>query len=125
MPANDTNLETAFTAADYVKVATDDGNYVDQSATSENWIFEFKNQNTNNTDKIKAHWKGQTDIAPSSSTVYLQIYNRSTNLWVTLTSDSTTAADTDFSLDGTQFFNVTDYYDASNWVSCRVYQEAK
>lgn len=124
MPADDANLETAFTATDYTTVATDDGNYVNQSATSENWIFEFKNQNTNNTDKIKVHWNGQTDIAPSSSTVYLQIYNRSTSTWVTLTSDSATAVDTDFNLDGTQFGNVTDYYDASNWISCRVYQEA-
>ncbi len=35
---------------------------------------------TNSTDKITPTWKGKTDLLPSSSTVYLQIYNFDTSV---------------------------------------------
>jgi len=95
-----------------------------QTASDEFAIFEWKDQNTNSTDKIEPSWNGQTDRAPSVSTVYLQIYNRNSTTWETLDSDNTTGINTDFDLTGTQSINLSDYYDGSNWVSCRVYQEA-
>jgi hypothetical protein len=124
LPANDADLENAFTSQEYTDVYTDDGVRVAQTALDEFAIFEWKDQNTNNTDQIDVQWNGQTDRAPSASTVYLQIYNRNSTTWETLDSDNTTGADTDFDLTGTQAVNLSDYYDASNWISCRVYQEA-
>lgn len=85
----------------------------------------FDNPDTDSNDVIITNWKGKTNLAPSQSTVYLQIYNRNSDSWETLDSDDTTGSDTEFSLSGTQSSNLSDYYDASNWVACRVYQEAK
>ena len=124
LPADDTNLETNFTGYQYTVVESDDANRVEQCATDEYTIFQFKDKNNNNTDKIIVHWNGQTDIAPSQSTVYLQIYNQNTSTWEAIDNDSTTGASTDFDLDGALNTNVGNYYDAEYWVTWRVYQLA-
>ena len=118
-------MENLFTVQEYQDVNIDDGTRVAQTATDEYSVFLFKDRHTNNTDMITVRWNGQSDLAPSSSTAYLQIFNRDSNLWETLDSDSTTGANTDFDLNGIQSVNLTNYYDASNWVAFRVYQEAK
>jgi hypothetical protein len=53
----------------------------------------------------------------------LQVYNKTSGLWEELDSDSTTAADTTFTLAGSVGVNISDYYDTGNWVSFRIYQE--
>lgn len=105
-------------------MATSDDVRVAQTATDENALFLFKDKNDNNTEGIEVSWEGQTDYAPSSSTVYLQIFNRTSGDWETLDSDNTTAVDTDFTLTGTQTTGLSNYYDANYWVACRVWQEA-
>lgn len=119
---SDVNLTTLLTATGDSNVAIDDGIYEDQSATSEYSIFYFRNRGVNITDNIVVTWKGKTDLAPSSSDVVLQIYNRATPGWETLDTDSTTGADTDFTLTGTISADMEDYYDDQLWVDCRVYQ---
>lgn len=123
MPADDTNLENSFSEADYATVAADDGDRLSQTATGEHAIFQFKNKNTAQ-EAFKVTWNGQSDLAPSVSTVYLQIYNRTTTAWETLASNNSAAADTDFTMTGIKTASLDDYYDANEWVSCRVYQEA-
>ncbi|MBU0847630.1 hypothetical protein KKH23_10630 [Patescibacteria group bacterium] len=128
MPVNDDDLENAFGGHDYENVKSDDNIYVQQCATErdeEFTIFLFKRQHSNNTDSIEVTWKGKTDVAPSESTVYLQIYNRNSTTWETLDFDDATAVDTEFTLEGEQATDVGDYYDGENWVAARVYQEAK
>lgn len=49
----------------------------------------------------------------------------SLNAWEMIDSDGTTAADTDFDMQGTVTTSLSDYYDGSNWIACRVWQEAK
>ena len=61
------------------------------------------------------------NILTSTSTVYLQIYNRDTTTWETLNSNSTASVNTDFSLIG-YVADLTNYKDASNVISCRIYQ---
>ena len=122
--ADDTNLENAFTWTEYQNVATNDGTRVAQTATNEYAEFLFKNKNDNTTDSIQVTWDGQSDLAPSSSTVYLQIYNRTTEEWETKDSDNSSAVNTDFELTSTITANLNNYYDVSGWVACRVYQEA-
>jgi len=126
LPADDYDLETLFIASEYTKVSIDDADYVDQEGNFY-WVFEFKDQNINNTDKIKVSWKGQTDLAPTVSTVHLQIYNQTDNIWEDLNTDNISNADTDFTLNGSQFAQVDKYYakiGSYYWVSCRVYQQA-
>ena len=123
LPADDADLENAFTPDDYDDVALDDGTRVAQTATDEYSAFLFKDKHTEDA-AINVTWNGQSDLAPSVSTVYLQIYNRITPTWETLDSDDTTAADTDFDLEGQVVANLDQYFDGDFWISCRVYQEA-
>jgi hypothetical protein len=103
-------------------VATSNNIRVNQAATSEYAIHQYK-------DRVGAvtgayfEWEGQSDLAPTSSTVYLQIYNRDTTSWQTIDSDNASAADTDFILAYT-VPDLTNYKDVSDVVACRVYQQA-
>lgn len=125
MPSNDDDLENSFVSQDYVDVSTINQVYVTQCATDQFTLFEFKNKNVNNTDGFNIDWTGQTSIASSQSIVYLQIFNHTSGLWETIDSDNITNANVDFSLDGTITTNLSYYYGVGNWVSFRVYQEAK
>ena len=123
LPADDTDLENAFTPDDYDDVAIDDGTRVAQTATDEYSAFLFKDKHTED-DAINVTWNGQSDLAPSASTIYLQIYNRDTTDWETLDSNNLADADTDFDLEGQVVANLADYFDDDFWIACRVYQEA-
>jgi hypothetical protein len=123
LPANDTNLATGFTAQDYADVLTNNEVRVDQSTNGQFAVFLFKDKYSG-TDTIAATWEGQSTLAPSSSTVYLQVYNKNSTTWETIASNNTESANTDFFLKGTVTSNLSDYFDANFWISCRVYQEA-
>lgn len=124
LPSTDANLDNLFISSEYSNVATEDAVFTTQSATNEYSVILFKNKGLYVTDNIVVTWIGQSNIAPSASTVYLQIYNRTSGLWETLDSDNATGVDTNFTLSGTKTSSLTDYYDANLWVSCRVYQLA-
>ena len=66
-------------------------------------------------------WEGQTDLAPASSPVYLQIYNKTSTLWETVDSDNTAAVNTDFSLIA-NLADITAYRAGDGVVTCRIYQ---
>ena len=114
-------METAYSAQDYLDVDTKNDVRVNQSATDEFAIHQFKDYTA--ASSITLEWEGQTDLAPSSSTVYLQIYNRDTPAWENVDSDNTSNANTDFILTGV-IADLTNYKDARNVISCRVYQDA-
>lgn len=122
LPADDTNLETAFNWTGYTNVAVVDSVFEDQTATAQYSIFEFKNKHTNNTDPFDVTCVLKSSLAPSESTVYLQIYNRTLGAWQTLRTNNTAAANTPFTLDDHTTVGLSDYYDANFWVSFRVMQ---
>jgi hypothetical protein len=121
LPGNDADLETNYSGDDVTNVATKNDVRVDQTATQQYMIHQYKNFVGANTT-CQLEWEGQTTLAPSSSTVYLQIYNRDTTTWDTVDSDNTSNADTDFVLLA-DVVDLTNYKDARNVISCRVYQE--
>lgn len=124
LPAGDTDLETYFTAPDYVEVSSPDDNIrVSQNIDDTYGIFLFKVKSNNDDNPINVFWEGQSSIAPTSSPVYLQIYNRNSTSWETLDSNNTYPANTDFNLFGLKEDNLNYYYDSSNEVACRVYQQ--
>jgi hypothetical protein len=125
LPENDDDLENLFTADEYTKVVSDNDIYVEQVATDEYSIFQFKVKNDNDTDAISPYWQGQSDIAPSSSKVVLQIYDRNGSVWEDIQEENLEDADTDFELQGTISSNLDHYYDEQYWISCRVYQLAQ
>ena len=122
LPSDDTDLATDYSSQDNDDVEVDNGVRVDIEGQSGYLLHQFKDMSNNDTNKISVSWNGQTSLAPNSSTVYLQIYNRTTTLWETLDSNSTEDALTDFTLQGGRALSLSDYYDGSNWISCRVYQ---
>lgn len=122
LPANDNDLETPYTNQDVIDVATDDGTRVGQTGALEFMIHQYKNFVGNNTH-CTLTWNGQTDLDPSLSTVYLQIYNRDTTTWENVDSYSASTVSTDFNLSG-EILDLTNYKDASNVISSRIYQEA-
>lgn len=124
LPTDDADLSTGFTDAEDTDVASDDGTRVAISGSSTYLIQQFRHKNPsgNSTDGFTISWNGQASTAPSTNTVYLQVYNQNTASWETLDSDSATAADTDFDLSGTVSTSASDYYDGSGYVACRVYQ---
>jgi len=122
LPANDNDLETNYSAQDYLDVDTKNDVRVGQTATSQYAIHQFKDYvGTSNTANLE--WEGQTNLAPTSSTVFLQIYNRNTTTWDTVDSDSTSSAGTDFILTA-NIADLTNYKDANSIISCRIYQQA-
>lgn len=124
LPATDANLSHLFSPSEEGAVAVIDGVYADQSATNQYSVFLFRDRNANNTDPINVSWTGKSNIAPTASAVYLEIYNRNSGLWETLDSNSAAAAGSNFTLTGTQSSSLSDYYDGNNAVACRVYQLA-
>lgn len=120
LPGDDSDLETGFSAGDYSDVDTKNDTYVEQSATDQYAIFQFKDF-AGASDNCMLEWEGQTNMAPILSTVYLQIYNRNTSSWETVDSDNSSPVNTDFILSAS-IPDLTDYKDGSNVISCRIYQ---
>ena len=124
LPTVDGQLSNIFTATEVSNVAADDNIYTSQTATNKYAIQLFKNKGEASSDNINVTWIGKSNLAPTSSTVYLQIYNRTTPAWETLSSNNAAAANTEFTLTGTKSTSLSDYYDANLWVACRIYQLA-
>lgn len=120
VPTTNTDLANSFTSSDISTVASDDSTYVDQSGSAY-LLFEFKYEHTNSSNAITVTWNGKASRAPSSNTVYLQIWNYNTSAWETLQSNNTASANTDFTLTGTKTSSLSNYY-SSNIVTARVYQ---
>jgi len=92
---------------------------VGQLATGEYAIHQYKDYVAGSS--VSLEWEGQSDLAPSSSIIVLQIYNRNSTTWENVDTDNATAANTDFVLLG-NIPNLTNYKNASNVISNRVYQ---
>lgn len=119
LPTNNNDLQTLYTDQEEDDVARPDNVRVTQAGVQEYVIHQFKNfANGHSTAELK--WEGQATVAPSTSTVYFQVYNQSTG-WETIDQNSTAPANTDFT-----FFHpladLTAYKDATNVISTRVYQ---
>jgi hypothetical protein len=120
LPGDDTDLETAYTGQDETDVATENSVYVGQTMMGEYAIHQFKNFVGGNTT-CSITCKGRSDLAPSSSTVTLEIYNRITTTWDELDTESGVGASEVFTLSA-NVPDLTNYKDASNVISCRVWQ---
>jgi hypothetical protein len=94
--------------------------YVDQSATAEYTIHEFKDF-VGTAGNVRVEARARTTVAPSLSTVYLQIYNYNSSTWETIDSDNGSPADTKFTLTA-DIADLTNYKNGSQMIVCRVYQ---
>jgi hypothetical protein len=121
LPTTDADLETPYSAQDSTDISSKNDIRVGQSGILQYMIHEFKNYVNRSSCSLECEI--QTDLPPSASTVYLQIYNQTTNLWETIDSDSTSPASTDFVLSAT-VADTANYIDGTSFISCRVYQLA-
>ena len=121
LPAGIVDLENAYSVQDYTDVNTKNDVRVAQSATDEYTIHQFKDYVGANS-ACSLEWEGQTNYSPELSTVYLQIYNRDTDEWEVVDSESSPEADVDFTLSG-NIADLTNYKSANGIIVCRVYQE--
>ena len=95
---------------------------VTQPGTQQYMVHQFKTfvgANTIATIECEA----RSSLAPSLSTVYLQIFNYVSLLWDTIDFISLGQADINFVLNKT-IRGLSDYKDGSNVITCRVYQLA-
>jgi hypothetical protein len=123
LPGNADLLAESYTATDYSDVSSDNAVYKDFSSSG--FIIEqFWKYNTNSTDDINMTVNMKSSLAPTVSTVYLQIYNYNTSTWTTIATNAAAAVDTDFTLTGSQTVTPANYYTTNNKVAVRIYQEA-
>lgn len=122
IPTTGSNLINAFNIANYSNASGDDGDYFVEYG-SEYMIRNYKRKNTNNTDAPTMSWKGRTTESTLVSPMLIQIYNVNSAAWETLTTASNIPADTDFSVKVSQTTNISNYYDSSNIVTFRSYQQ--
>lgn len=122
LPPTNTNLLNSFNAVNYGNEAIDDGDYfIERGARYV--IQEYRDMHINNTDNITFTWKGRSTLSTLISPILIQIYNFSTGLWETLANQTLTPADIDSQVTVTQSTNVANYYDATNMVTFRSYQQ--
>lgn len=123
LPTDTTDFATQYSSGDVTDVSSDNATRVTLTGAGPILVHQFKYGHSNNTDAITALVNLQCTNAPSSKIVKLQIYNFNTPGWEDLDTDNATAANTDFDLTGTISTNISNYYDASNYVYIRVYQD--
>lgn len=120
LPTDNADLETSYSGQDYIDVEDDDAVRVSQQADVGDYaVHQFKDIIVG--DSATFHCNLQSNLAPSVSTVYLQIYNHNTPGWETIDSDGASPANTDFDLQAL-VADLTNYKDG-NEVTCRVYQQ--
>jgi len=122
LPTNDNDLEILYTEQEEEDVAEADGVMVGQAGSVQYMIHQFK-KFVGDDPYFIVDYQGQTSLAPSSSTVYFQIYNRVSGLWETIDSNDLAGADLPIEL-SSRIGSPSNYRDADDVVSCRVYQLA-
>lgn len=123
LPTDTTDLETPYTNQEELNVAHIDGQYVNQSATNQYMIHQYKDFVPAESNVCSLEWRGKSTKSTSINPVYLQIYNQVSTEWETVDTENTVGEDVTFTLSA-YINDVTNYKDASGLVSCRVYQQA-
>lgn len=128
LPDDESLQAMEYSSEEYAEVAVSNDVYVSQEGESNRYIIHhFRNRNENNTDPISLTAEVRSPLAPSSSTVYLQIWNETDQIWETLDSNNSANAYAKFTLSETQSTNLSKYYIAKGSyyvVHLRVYQQA-
>lgn len=121
LPSTTTDLSTTFGSSDVTAVASSDDSRVTTTGTGTAYVIQQFKSNVGSAASVNIRWEGQTKVAASASTVYLQCYNKNTSTWDTMTSNSTASANTDFVMTY-GLSNLTNYADGGV-LTCRVYQK--
>jgi hypothetical protein len=124
LPSGNADLAIPFTCDDYWYIEVIDGNTVEQTASGDYTIFQFKDKHVG-LDLINMTCATKSGLAPTTSTVHLEIFNDTSATWESLISNNTAGANEIFTLHYIMDTDLGDYYDAQDWVTCRVYQRMR
>lgn len=127
LPGDKDDLATIYTVEEEIKVGTLDNIRVDLAGTGSVYLaHEYKIRGQNSQDAMTVTCNLRSTLAPTSSTIYLQIWNVTDSVWETIDSNSRANAGQDLYLVGRIFENNSDYFDTTypsyNEVAVRVYQ---
>lgn len=121
--AGTSSLTFYFDDIDYTRAGTSDNLYSTSTSATNKPVFNFLVRNATSSHPLRISWEGQYSAA---STTFIDAFRfGSTNAWLTLTSTSTPAVNTDFTLSANLTTSTSEYYqaDGSNfWTYFRVYQ---
>lgn len=121
-------MTTAYTDQEVAKTKHLSNEYPDieddigQSAQLQYMVHQFKNF-VGSAANCGIEFFGESDLPLYNSTAYLQIYNRTTHQWDTLDTNNTWPDEITFELKKKKV-DLTNYKNAQNIISCRVYQRA-
>lgn len=122
LPSTESQLSTLYSDPEYTDVATDDDVYVDQAGGGY-LLHQFKKYGNDGVAFIRFTWRGKSTVAPSVSAVHAQLYDYTLAQWVTVATNNTAAADTEFQLSVLVDVASSDYYGPANVVTGRIYQQ--
>ena len=121
MPGNDVDLTIPYSSQDYTDVSSINSVWVSQTAVGLDYAIHLFKDFASTAASCMINTTLQTDIEPTSSTVYLQIFNYNTSSWETIDSNNTSPTNTNFSLNAS-IPNLTNYKNGDSVTSCRVWQ---
>lgn len=123
LPSSKAGLDYYLDPQGYADTTGNDSVHDSVTSFAQYAIYNFATKNTNNTNAITATWNGQSSLSPLFGNVVLQVYRfGSVNNWVTVSTESMAAADTDFDISGSVNALLSEYYDINYWTFWRVYQ---
>jgi hypothetical protein len=122
LPTDNAILSYVYSAGDVTNVATLDDVTVDIRGRFA--IHQYQVDAAMATS-AQFQWKGFSTHPTSISTLYLQAWDDATAEWVTLATDSTTAAGDLITVLGAMGTNIIDYKDENAWITIRVWQEGR
>lgn len=122
LPTGNADLTTLFNATDYSNVATIDNIFVDLVNSAGIAVVMWNGFSSDKTKSIELTWTGKTSRAASISPVVLQIFNLTSGLWETLTTNTSAPNGSDFTVVGTQAVSMANYYDLAGYCYARIYQ---
>jgi hypothetical protein len=120
LPTGNAPEEIEYSSQDYTDVDDEDAVFVCQDADAGDYaIHWFRQTHSNNTDKINVSVVGKTSV---SGTVSLEMYDNISPGWELIDSElEPPTGGATFTVSGTR--TGTEYFDGSNRVICRLYQE--
>ena len=121
VPDNINDLDILYTEQEEEEVLTRNKVYVGQTGILKYMIHQFKSFVGENTF-CTIEWEGRSSLSATESTVYLQIWNYSDEVWETIDTEIYAPQDINFELSA-QIPVLADYID-NQVISCRVWQFA-
>lgn len=122
LPTNTNDLETLYTEGEEITVENQDGQLVGQEGALEYMVHLFKVFVGENT-YAQIECVAESDLAPSMSSIYLEIFNWGSVQWEIIDSNNTSSANEPFTFFKTSE-DITNYKDATQVMTCRIYQLA-